>query len=69
MELVSAVTVVLVVFVQIITAPVISQLIGRAAYRTGMVPPESLVVDELAAGLPDGEVPRRADGTGDRRAS
>ena len=47
-ELASAVTLVLVVLFQVITAPVISQLVGRAAYRSGAIPQENLVVDELA---------------------
>ena len=51
-ELASAVTLVLVVLFQVITAPVISQLVGRAAYRSGAIPQENLVVDELAARLP-----------------
>ena len=37
-ELASAVTLVLVVLFQVITAPVISQLVGRAAYRSGALP-------------------------------
>jgi multicomponent Na+:H+ antiporter subunit G len=48
-ELASAVTLVLVVLFQVITAPVVSQIVGRAAYRSGAVPQEALVVDELAA--------------------
>ena len=51
-ELASAVTLVLVVLFQVITAPVISQLCGRAAYRSGGIPEESLVVDELAEHMP-----------------
>lgn len=51
-ELVSAVTLVLVVLFQVITAPVVSQLVGRAAYRSGAVDPDRLVVDELAERLP-----------------
>ena len=48
-ELASAVTLVLVVLFQVITAPVVSQIVGRAAYRSGGVAEEALVVDELAA--------------------
>lgn len=55
-ELSSAVTLVLVVLFQVITAPVVSQLCGRAAYRSGGIPQEHLVVDELADHLP-AEVP------------
>ena len=51
-ELASAVTVVLVVLFQVITAPVLSQLVGRAAYRSGALPDDGLVVDELAEHLP-----------------
>jgi multicomponent Na+:H+ antiporter subunit G len=52
-ELASAVTLVLVVLFQVITAPVVSQLVGRAAYRSGAVERDVLVVDELAEHLPD----------------
>ena len=51
-ELASAVTLGLVVLFQVITAPVVSQLVGRAAYRSGGIPDGSLVVDELAGHLP-----------------
>ena len=51
-ELESAVTLVLVGLFQVITAPVISQLVGRSAYRSGTVRPELLVVDELADRMP-----------------
>jgi len=36
---------------QVITAPVLSQLFGRAAYRTGAVDRSTLVVDELSERL------------------
>jgi multicomponent Na+:H+ antiporter subunit G len=74
-ELASAVTLLLVVLFQVITAPVVSQLVGRAAYRSGAVPEGSLVVDELAEHLPAdrGEGAEEPDpgsdhpaGTGDR---
>ena len=52
-ELESAVTLVLVGLFQVITAPVISQLVGRSAYRAGAVRPELLVVDELAGKMPE----------------
>ena len=59
-ELASAVTLVLVVLFQVITAPVVSQLVGRAAYRSGAVEPDALVVDELAERMPaDDDAPRR----------
>jgi multicomponent Na+:H+ antiporter subunit G len=48
----SAVTLVLVVAFQVITVPVVSQLVGRSAYRSGTVRPELLVVDELADRMP-----------------
>ena len=51
-ELDSAMTLVLVVLFQVITAPVVSQIVGRAAYRSGGMPDGSLVVDELAEHLP-----------------
>lgn len=44
----SAVTLVLVAVFQLITAPVLSELVGRSAYRSGAVQPDILVVDELA---------------------
>jgi multicomponent Na+:H+ antiporter subunit G len=44
----SAVTLLLVGLFQVITAPVVSQLVGRSAVRSGAVRPEVLVVDELA---------------------
>lgn len=56
----SAVTLVLVGVFQVITAPVISQLIGRSAYRSGSVRPSILVVDELAGRMPQ-EGPERAE--------
>jgi multicomponent Na+:H+ antiporter subunit G len=37
----------LVAVFQVFTAPVLSQLLGRAAYRTGAFKTSSLVVDEL----------------------
>lgn len=68
-ELASAVTLVLVVLFQVITAPVISQLVGRAAYRSGAIPEENVVVDELADRLPPGDDTGNGDGharAGDR---
>ena len=52
-ELESAVTLVLVGLFQVITAPVISQLVGRSAYVSGSVRPELLVVDEMAGKNPE----------------
>lgn len=54
-EMESAVTLVLVGLFQVITAPVISQLLGRSAYVGGSVRQEQLVVDELAGRMPDEE--------------
>lgn len=51
-EPVSAVTLVLVAMFQVLTAPVISQLLGRSTYLGGSVRPAVLVVDELAGELP-----------------
>lgn len=44
----SAVTLVLVAVFQLITAPVLSELVGRSAHRSGAVQAEILVADELA---------------------
>ena len=41
-------TLVLVVLFQVLTAPVISQVVGRSAYRSGAIDRDSLVVDDLA---------------------
>lgn len=49
----SAVTLLLVGLFQVITAPVIAQLLGRSAYRAGSVSREQLVVDELAGKMPE----------------
>jgi multicomponent Na+:H+ antiporter subunit G len=69
-ELASAVTLVLVVLFQVISAPVVSQLVGRAAYRSGAVRRDTLVVDELAGHLPPdaGRDPDGAPRTGGRDA-
>lgn len=48
----SAVTLLLVAVFQVITAPVLSQLMSRSAYRSGSVRPEVLVADELADRMP-----------------
>ena len=52
-ELESAVTLLLVGLFQVITAPVISQLLGRSAYRAGAVRRDLLVTDELAGKMPE----------------
>ena len=44
---------VLVALFQLFTAPVIAQLLGRAAYRSPTYPRDTLVVDELGEQLDD----------------
>ena len=44
-------TLVLVGLFQVLTAPVISQLLGRSAYRSGVLRRDVLVVDDLGARL------------------
>ncbi|MGH4011442.1 MAG: monovalent cation/H(+) antiporter subunit G [Pseudonocardiaceae bacterium] len=51
LDLEDAATLGLVALFQVLTAPVISQLIGRAAYRAGSLRRDLLVVDELGARL------------------
>ena len=51
-DLESAATLLLVGLFQVITAPVISQIVGRSVHRSGGVRPEVLVVDELAEERP-----------------
>ncbi|MBC8093612.1 MAG: monovalent cation/H+ antiporter subunit G [Pseudonocardia sp.] len=48
----SAVTLLLVAVFQVITAPVIAQIVARSVYRSGAVQPQRLVVDELARRMP-----------------
>lgn len=45
---------VLAILFQLLTTPVASHMIGRAAFRSGQVPTDDLVVDELS-GLLDGD--------------
>lgn len=47
LEFESSSTLVLVVLFQVLTAPVISQVVGRSAYRTGAIDRTTLVVDDL----------------------
>lgn len=54
----AAVTLLLVALFQVVSAPVVSQLVGRSAYRTGVVERDVLVVDELPG--PGGEGGRGA---------
>jgi multicomponent Na+:H+ antiporter subunit G len=51
---------VLVVLFQLLTSPVATHMMARAAFRAGQVPPESLVVDELTPVLHDEDAPRGA---------
>lgn len=45
----SAVTLLLVVLFQVVTAPVISQIVGRSAYRSGTLDRSRLIIDDLTA--------------------
>ncbi|HEX5567227.1 MAG TPA: monovalent cation/H(+) antiporter subunit G [Streptomyces sp.] len=57
---------------QFVTVPVLSQIVGRVAYRTGMVDRRSLTVDELAdrlASLGVELTPDAAPDTGDAGAT
>jgi multicomponent Na+:H+ antiporter subunit G len=60
----SAVTILLVVLFQVLTAPVISQLVGRGAYRSGALDREALVADELADWMRDGAPREPGDRSG-----
>ncbi|WP_188127326.1 monovalent cation/H(+) antiporter subunit G [Actinoplanes lobatus] len=60
--LVDITTLVLVGVFQLITAPVAAHMVGRAAYRAGLVRRELLLTDELAA-----TVRRGRPGRGSRR--
>ncbi|WP_234320452.1 monovalent cation/H(+) antiporter subunit G [Streptomyces sp. SBT349] len=55
-----AVTLVLVALFQIATVPVVGQIVGRTAYRTGAVHREGLVTDELEERLTADENARDA---------
>ena len=48
LEFENAATLILVILFQAVTAPVISQIVARSAYRTGTLDRDALVVDELA---------------------
>ncbi|NWJ74959.1 monovalent cation/H(+) antiporter subunit G [Pseudonocardia sp. ICBG1122] len=47
LEFESSSTLILVVLFQVLTAPVISQVVGRSAYRSGAIDRDALVVDDL----------------------
>jgi multicomponent Na+:H+ antiporter subunit G len=49
----AAATLVLVAVFQLLVNPVLGQLVGRSAYRSGAVQPDILVADELADRLRD----------------
>ena len=49
--------IVVVMVLQLLTAPVASHMVGRAAYRAGFVPDDRLVVDELSDDIAAGESP------------
>lgn len=55
-ELESAVTLLLVGLFQVITAPVVAQLVARSAYRSGAVRHDLLVADELARRMDRDEI-------------
>ncbi len=61
LDMQSAVTLLLLVLFQVLTAPVISQLVGRAAYRSGAVDRDALVVDEMGEWMRD-DAPRGQEG-------
>ena len=44
---------VLIVFMQLFTAPVAGTMVSRSAYRAGLIDSDTLVVDELAEDLAD----------------
>ncbi len=60
LDLEDAATLGLVALFQVLTAPVISQLIGRSAYRAGSMRRDLVVVDELGTRLSR----QQPDGTG-----
>lgn len=62
LEFESAATLLLVVLFQILTAPVISQIVSRSAYRSGTLRRDTLVVDELAAPMARDDAPARRTG-------
>lgn len=49
--------IVVVMVLQLLTAPVASHMVGRAAYRAGFVPGDRLMVDELSDDIAAGEGP------------
>ncbi|MGY1454618.1 monovalent cation/H(+) antiporter subunit G [Streptomyces sp. SS8] len=51
---------------QMITVPVLGQIVGRIAYRTGAVERHTLTVDELARRLAPPDTPDAGEGGGGR---
>ncbi|MFP8906108.1 monovalent cation/H(+) antiporter subunit G [Streptomyces atacamensis] len=51
---------------QLITVPVLGQIVGRIAYRTGAVERHTLTVDELAERLAPPDAPDAGEGGGGR---
>ncbi len=66
LEIVDAFGLVLVALLQVVTAPVLSQLVGRAAYRIGAVERSSLVRDHLGDRLRREGFPAPKGRPGDR---
>ncbi|EIE98611.1 monovalent cation/H(+) antiporter subunit G [Saccharomonospora glauca] len=66
LQIVDAFGLVLVALLQVVTAPVLSQLVGRAAYRIGAVERSSLVRDHLGDRLRREGFPTPEGRPGDR---
>ncbi|WP_197321201.1 monovalent cation/H(+) antiporter subunit G [Saccharomonospora sp. NB11] len=66
LQIVDALGLLLVALVQVITAPVLSQLVGRAAYRIGAIDRTSLVEDHLGDRLRRGGFAPPSGRPGDR---
>lgn len=69
LEFQSASTMVLVVLFQVLTAPVIAQLIGRSAYRSGAIRRANLVIDELGPRIDTDRAQAQRSGESGRRTS
>lgn len=64
LEFENTTTLVLVMLFQVLTAPVISQVVGRSAYHSGAIVRDSLVVDELREQMDADARAGRGDGAG-----
>lgn len=64
LELSSAMGLVLVALLQVVTAPVLSQLVGKGAYRTGAIERSALAQDDLDERLRQEEGPQRSEWAG-----